>query len=499
MSRPVVTALPDESVAAAASRMNERKVGSVVVVDGTRPVGILTERDVLRGAAGGTPPTDLKVGELMTPDPDAVAPDVSVHEAFASLNDRRYRHLPVVEGEELVGIVSMRDLVRLAQIQPVVHPGQIEAPPGLEGVIVAETEVGDVRGLEGFYHYRQYSAVELAEKRTLEDVWYLLFEGHLPSADERRAFAEEVRSLRAVPEQVRRLLPEIAAAGGPIMDQLRTAVSLTGHALGFRPWLDVGHDELAANARQVCAIVPTLIMALYRLGRGEEPVEPDPGLGYGENYLWMLTGERPDPDKARAVEQYQILTIDHGFNASTFTARVITSTGADLAGAVAGAIAALSGPLHGGAPSRALELLDAIGTPENARPYLVEAVRRGDKIMGFGHRVYKTTDPRSEFLRGVAERIGAEKVAFASQVERTVVEVLNELKPGRNLYANVEFYAGVVMEDVGLPPELFSPTFASSRVIGWCANILEQAADNRIIRPSARYVGPPPPQPVPDA
>src|SRR5690606_36963229 len=226
MSRPVVTALPDESVAAAASRMNERKVGSVVVVDGTRPVGILTERDVLRGVAGGTPPTDLKVGELMTPDPDTVAPGVSGHEAVASLNDRRYRHLPVVEGDELVGSVSMRARVRLAQIQPVVHPGQIEAPPGREGVIVGEAGVGDVRGLEGFYHYRQYSAVELAEKRTLEDVWHLLFEGHLPSAAESRAFAEEVRSLRAVPEQVRRLLPEIAAAGGPIMDQLRTAVSL---------------------------------------------------------------------------------------------------------------------------------------------------------------------------------------------------------------------------------------------------------------------------------
>ena len=240
-------------------------------------------------------------------------------------------------------------------------------------------------------------------------------------------------------------------------------------------------------------------MALHRLGRGEQPIDPDPELGYGENYLWMLTGERPEPDKARAVEQYQILTIDHGFNASTFTARVITSTGADLAGAVTGGIAALSGPLHGGAPSRALDLLDAIGTPENARPYLVDAVTHGDKIMGFGHRVYKTTDPRSEFLRGVAERIEAEKVAFATQVERTVVDVLAELKPGRNLYANVEFYAGVVMEDVGLPADLFSPTFASSRVIGWCANILEQAADNRIIRPSARYVGPPPPQPVPAA
>jgi citrate synthase len=192
-------------------------------------------------------------------------------------------------------------------------------------------------------------------------------------------------------------------------------------------------------------------------------------------------------------------TIDHGFNASTFTARVITSSGADVAAAVVGGIGALSGPLHGGAPSRALDLLDAIGTPENARPYLIEAVQRGEKIMGFGHRVYKTDDPRSVFLRGVAERVGAEKITFAKQVEQTVVDVLAELKPGRNLYANVEFYAGVVMDHCGLPRELFTPTFASSRVIGWCANILEQAADNRIIRPSARYVGAPPPQPVPEA
>jgi citrate synthase len=410
-----------------------------------------------------------------------------------------YRHIPVVEGPELVGIVSLRDLVRVAQVQPVVHPGQIEAPPGLEGVIVAESQVGDVRGLEGFYHYRQYSAVELADKRSLEEVWFLLFDGHLPTPAEIRAFSAEVRVLRPVPDAVRRLLPDIAAAGGSLMDQLRTAVSLLGHSQGFRAWLDVDAAELRSNALSVCAAVPTLIMALHRLGQGLEPVDPDPDLGYGENYLWMLTGERPDADKARAVEQYQILTIDHGFNASTFTARVITSTGADVSGAVAGAIAALSGPLHGGAPSRALDLLDAIGTPENARPYLVDAVSRGDKIMGFGHRVYKTTDPRSEFLRGVAQRIGAAKVGFATEVEQTVVDVLAELKPGRDLYANVEFYAGVVMEDVGLPPGLFSPTFASSRVIGWCANILEQAADNRIIRPSARYVGPPPPQPVPDA
>jgi citrate synthase len=177
---------------------------------------------------------------------------------------------------------------------------------------------------------------------------------------------------------------------------------------------------------------------------------------------------------------------------------VVTSTGADLGAAVTAAIGALSGPSHGGAPSRALDLLDAIGTEGNARPYLTDAVQRGEKIMGFGHRVYKTDDPRSLFLRGVAERIGADKVDFAKKVEKTVVDVLAELKPGRNLYANVEFYAGVVMDHCGLPRDLFTPTFASSRVIGWCANILEQAAHNRIVRPLARYVGPPPPEPVPE-
>ena len=169
-----------------------------------------------------------------------------------------------------------------------------------------------------------------------------------------------------------------------------------------------------------------------------------------------------------------------------------------MGAAVAGAIGALSGPLHGGAPSRALDLLDAIGTPENARPYLVDAVTRGEKIMGFGHAVYRTEDPRSILLHDVAKRLGAAKLGFAEQVERTVVEVLDELKPGRNLYANVEFYAGVVMELSGLPRALFTPTFAASRVVGWCAHVLEQAADDRIIRPSARYVGPPAPVPLPD-
>jgi citrate synthase len=381
---------------------------------------------------------------------------------------------------------------------PAVPALPYEAPAGLEGVIVAETSVGDVRGVEGFYHYRQYNAVELADRLALEDVWFLLFEGHLPSASERAAFAAEIAPYRRVPDGLAELLPAFARSSRDVMGAVRSAISMVGASEGFRPTIDIDHAERRRNALQLCAVMPTLIMAIHRIQRGLEPVAPRDDLGYGANYLWMLTGEEPDRDKGRGVEQYQITTIDHGFNSSTFAARVITSSGADVAAAVVGGMGALSGPLHGGAPSRALALLDAIGTIDNAWPYLVDAVKSGEKIMGFGHRIYRTTDPRSEFLRTVAARIHAERLPFAEQVEQAVVDVLAELKPGRNLYANVEFYAGVVMDHCGLPPELFTPTFASSRVIGWCANILEQAADNRIFRPSARYVGPPPPQPIPD-
>jgi citrate synthase len=499
MSAPPVTASPSELISDAAARMRDRGVGSVIVVDGERPIGILTERDLVRFGAAGADASGTKVSEWMTGDPDCVAPDLLVQEAFAALATHGYRHIPVVDGDRIVGVVSMRDLMKLAQIQPVVHPSLMEAPPGLKGVIVAETAVGDVRGLEGFYHYRQYNAVELAAKRRLEDVWYLLFEGHLPSSSESLAFREELNPMRRVPDNAAPVLPAIAMASSSVMEGLRTALSLVAASEGFKPTLDISHEERRRNALQLCAVTPTLIMALYRLKNGLEPIAPRDDLGYGENYLWMLNGIDVNPEFGRAVEQYQMTTIDHGFNASTFTARVIVSTGADVGAAVVGAIGALSGPLHGGAPSRALDLLDAIGTPDNARPYLVDHVQRGEKIMGFGHAVYRTIDPRSEFLHDVARQLGAEKEPFAAQVEQTVVDVLAELKPGRNLYANVEFYAGVVMDHCGLPRELFTPTFASSRVIGWCANLLEQAADNRIIRPSARYVGPPPPEPVPDA
>jgi citrate synthase len=212
----------------------------------------------------------------------------------------------------------------------------------------------------------------------------------------------------------------------------------------------------------------------------------------------MLEGEEPDADRARALEQYWISTIDHGFNTSTFTARVIASTRADVGAAIVGALGALSGPLHGGAPGRVWEMLDEIGTPERADEWLRAKLERGERIMGFGHAVYRTEDPRSRLLREVAERLGGPRVELARHVEERSLALLRELRPGHELYTNVEFYASIVLEAVGLPPDLFTPTFALSRMVGWSAHILEQLKDPRIMRPAAQYVGPPPPVPVPD-
>ncbi|MFF1734302.1 citrate synthase/methylcitrate synthase [Streptomyces sp. NPDC058247] len=375
----------------------------------------------------------------------------------------------------------------------------VDVPRGLAGVVVTDTELGDVRGREGFYHYRQYSAVELAQTRSFEDVWHLMIHGELPDAAESAAFAARTAALRRLPDGVRAALPGIARAGslsGPLAG-LRSALSLFGASQGFRPVYDIDDERRRDDTLAAAAVVPTLLTALHRLGDGLEPVEPRDDLSYAANYLYMLTGSEPEPAHARAIEQYLISTIDHGFNASTFTARVITSTGADVAACLVGAVGALSGPLHGGAPSRALDTLDAIGTPDRIDGWIRERVLAGDRIMGFGHPVYRTEDPRSRMLRGIAERFGGPTVEFAVQVERHVEAILAELKPGRELHTNVEFYAGVVMELCGLPRAMFTPTFAAARVVGWSANILEQARDSKIIRPAARYVGPAAPAPVP--
>lgn len=491
MTTPPLTVTADRSLTEAAARMHHHRVGSVIVIQNLMPVGIVTERDVLRAATEAAALEDVTVLDAMSSPADCIEADTDPSEALRTMRERGYRHMPVVRGADLVGVVSLRDLARVATIGPA------DVPKGLKGVAVADTEVGDVRGSEGFYHYRQYSAIDLATSRSFEDVWRLMIDRELPSTQaEREAFASEIREARALPKHVSRLLPDVAAAADPLQ-ALPVVLGLVGAANGFKPLLDSSRDERRHDTIVAASAVPTILAAVWRLRNGSEPVVPRDHLGHVANYLWMLTGEEPCAEHADALSRYMTSTIDHGFNASTFTARVVASTGADVGACLVAAIGALSGPLHGGAPSRALELLDEIGTADRVDQVVRDKVERGGRIMGFGHAVYRTNDPRSEMLKDVAVSLGGPLVDLAVAAEKQVVATLNELKPGRELYANVEYYAGVVMASCGVPPSMFTPTFVASRAVGWSANVLEQADDPKIIRPSARYVGPPPPQPVP--
>ena len=497
MTAPALVAVEDETLAAVAARMADRSVGSVVVVEGGRPIGILTERDLLRAAAAAVDPSTALVAQWMTPDPECLDTEASIDDAWHQLGERGYRHIPVVAASgDLKGTVSRRNLTALAQLRPAAE-SPLVAPPGLKGVVVAETALGDVRGTEGFFHYREYSAPDLAATRTFEDVWHLVFDGELPrTGADRDVFAAEIAPLRHLPAELVDVLRAIAPSSTP-MEGLRTAISHLSAIEELPPSLNREHGLLRANGMRLSAAAPTIVAALHRLRSGLEPVAPDDHLSHAANYLYMLDGAEPDASAARAMEQYLILALDHGFNASTFTARAVTSTGADLGSAVVAAIGSLSGPLHGGAVHRALETLDAIGSPARAKEWVRDNIEHGRTIMGFGHPVYRTADPRSEMLRDVAQRLGGPRIELAIEVETAVEEALAELKPGRELHTNIEWYAAVVMETLGLPRDLFTPTFASARIVGWCAQAMEQAADNRIIRPSAHYVGPPPPAPVP--
>jgi citrate synthase len=375
--------------------------------------------------------------------------------------------------------------------------GFVTVPPGLAKVIVTQTGLGDVRGEEGFFHYRQYSAVDLAEQVSFEEAAHLLLVGHLPGPDELAAFRAELGRRRTLPPRLAALLPQICRTTSDSLQVLRTALSAWGGIADLRPLYDSSEEERREAALSAIAVTPTILAAAHRLQRGLEPVPADPGSTHTRDYLRMVTGHAPAVEEARAVESYLVATMDHGFNASTFTARVIASTGADLAACLVGAIGSFSGPKHGGAPSRALEALDEIGTLHRAAPWVRRRVEAGERIMGFGHAVYRTRDPRSEMLKAIARRWDDPLVDLAVGVEEAVEQSLAELKPGRELHANVEFYAGVVMSLAGLEPSMFTPTFCVARVVGWGANVLEQALDPKIIRPAARYVGPPPPQPVP--
>jgi citrate synthase len=368
----------------------------------------------------------------------------------------------------------------------------ISVPRGLAGVVVADTSVSDVRGAEGFYQYRDRSAIELAESASFEDAWQLLVTGEPATDDTRPAF----RTLAG--DSLSGALADIHAvvdAVGPVTRDVVTGLAATwpllGARLGIRPLFDLTEQERLADVVALAAATPLLVGALWRRSQGEPPLPWIEGRGVVANYLHHVTGEVPGQDAVAALSAYLIAVMDHGFNASTFTARVIASTGADAAACLTGALGALTGPLHGGAPSRALDGLDAVGTAERIEPWIRGELDAGRRLMGFGHAVYRTADPRAELMRRVAERRGGARTDLALAFQQTAERLLAEAKPGRRLHANVEFWAALVMEQCGLPRSMFTPTFAIARTIGWTAHILEQARDPKIIRPSARYVGPP--------
>ncbi len=350
--------------------------------------------------------------------------------------------------------------------------------PGLEGVVAGETTLSFIDGAAGRLLYRGYPIGELVQAGSYAAIAELLWTGEWRP--------DSKLPCQPVPGAVMTTLRALPHDAKP-MDALRTAVSAWGATqnLAWPPTAD--------QARAITAFSPSALAAFARLRQGLEPVDPDPGLDLVAGYLYQINGERPDDATARALDAYFIVGAEHGFNASTFTARVITSTRSDLASAVCGAIGAMKGPLHGGAPSEVVEQIHEVGTPEHAEAWVRGAIARGDRLMGFGHRVYRAYDPRAAALRTVAEGMEhrPEWLELAIAVEDVALRVLAEKYPDRPLKTNVEYYAAPVLMGVGLTPDLFPATFALARHAGWTAHAIEQGAANRLIRPDVRYTGSP--------
>jgi citrate synthase len=358
--------------------------------------------------------------------------------------------------------------------------------PGLEGVVAAETRLSHVDGEAGKLILAGLPVEVLAPTATFEETIHLLWEGSLPSRGELDLLERELAERRELPDATYDLLRAAADAKAEPMDALRMAAATLS--------LDRGAGEPHEDAKRLVAGFPTIVAAHWRMRAGEQPIAPDPSLGHVANYLYMLEGERPRPRRERALTTYLNTVVDHGMNASTFTARVIVSTRSDVISAVVGAVGALKGPLHGGAPGPALDMVFEIGEASRAEAVVRRMLERGDRMMGFGHRVYKVRDPRADVLSQAARTLAdegeaAELHALARAVEETVLRLLEETKPGKRLKTNVEYYTALLLHGIGLPKELFTPSFAIGRVAGWTAHCFEQLEANRLIRPASVYIG----------
>jgi len=366
------------------------------------------------------------------------------------------------------------------------------APRGLDGVVAAQTRLSHVDGLAGELIIGGYQLKELAGKVTFEEAAHLLWRGKLPDSGELTNLRREMAALRALPSETMHVVR--AAAKAPPIDVLRMASATLSLDLP-NPDAITPDADLAA-AKLLTARFPTVLAAHTRIAAGKEPIAPRADLSHAANFLYMVHGNEPDPIAARAIDTYWVTVIDHGMNASTFAARVIASTRSDMVSAVTGAIGALKGPLHGGAPGPVLDMLVDIGSADRAEAWVRKELAAGRRIMGFGHRVYKVRDPRADVLSKVADEMSAAALedrklfTLARAVEQNVLRVLDEVKPGRKLRTNVEFYTALVLQALGLKPGSFVATFACGRVAGWCAHVIEQHAEDHLIRPQSEYVGP---------
>ena len=351
---------------------------------------------------------------------------------------------------------------------------------GLEGVVAARTRLSGIDGAKGRLWLAGFSLEELAPNAHFEETAYLLWHGQLPNCAQLEAFRARLSSW-SLPECTQSLIEAAVRAEQRPIDVLRLA-------------LDSLRLEGAESDVALVGATPVIVAAMWRLMAQKPAIQPDPGLRLAENFLYMLSGRRPTAALARALDTYFNAMVDHGMNASTFTARVITSTRSDRKSAVVGALGALKGPLHGGAPEPALAMLQQIGVPDRAEPFIRNVLDRGERLMGFGHREYKVRDPRAAILARAAEELGVAKgdpglLDLARFVESAAVRLLKEYKPGRHLFANAEFYTAVLLRELGVPSELFSCTFAATRMAGWIAHCREQEAVDRIFRPQSEYVG----------
>jgi 2-methylcitrate synthase/citrate synthase II len=357
--------------------------------------------------------------------------------------------------------------------------------PGLEGIIAGETAISTI---EGGLRYRGYPVTELAQSATFDEVAYLLLHGELPTRDELAAFQKRVNAARSIPGPLRELLKALPA-DVVSMDALRSAVSILAHFDS-----DSQDSSPTANLRKserLLGQIPVVVAEQYRLSKGLAPVPPRADLGHAANFLYMLKGTPPSALHARAFDVSLILYAEHEFNASTFTARVVVSTESDLHSAITAAIGALKGRLHGGANERVMDLLQKAGGPATAEKWIRDALVRKERVMGFGHRVYKTGDVRAQILKDYARQAAeAAEAAGQTQWETTAEIIEGVLEKEKNLFPNLDWPAGRLYHALGLEVPLYTPFFVASRVTGWCAHVIEQLGHNRIIRPRARYTGP---------